>query len=104
MAPTQAEVDAAVQADVDQTAEEVGVVQSAIVALNNTLGAIQQALDEYKAANPTVTAEQVAGIQTSIDTRRSKVTELAAAVAANPGPGPVGGAAPKAGGTLNRNA
>lgn len=80
---TQAQVDQELADAVAETAEITTVVDAAIVALNAFPAQMQKALDDYKAANPTVTDAQLADLQTTINAQKAKVAELAAAIPAN---------------------
>lgn len=80
---TQAQVDQALSDMAAQVTKNTSTEDSASVVLNGFAGRLQAALDAYKAANPTVTDAQVAGIQAEITGMSTSNDALSAAVAAN---------------------
>lgn len=81
--PTQAQVDQALSDLAAQATSNTDAEAAAVGLLNGFAARMQAALDAYKAANPTVTDDQVAGIQTEITSLKTSSDNLAAAVVAN---------------------
>jgi len=89
MAPSNPQLDKEMVDLTAQAAATVGVIDSAVLVLAAFPAQTQKALDDYAAAHPEVTPDQLAGIQAAIDAQKKATDKLAEAIAQ---PGPVGGA------------
>lgn len=86
---TQAQVDKALSDMEAQATANTDAEASAVLVLNGLAARIQAAIDAFKAANPSVTDAQLAGLQAEVTSLKTSADALGAAVAANtPGEAP----------------
>lgn len=81
--PTQDQVNQALSDLAAQATKNTDAEAAAVQVINGGADRIQAALDAYKAANPTVSDDQLAGIQSEITALKGSSDALGAAVVAN---------------------